>query len=190
MENNTALYENRFVPAEKDIGDYVVHQLQKRTPVTVLGCLAVVAVICMLWVQLSRTGILGSSFLHLLMAVALMVSIMVADTLLKHYEFRRLQQKFIKQNKDDLDGIKTLFYENRVDCNGKIYDYTEFSRVLYGDSCMYLLAANGKIIMIKDDAAAFGIDDTAPFWDFLNSKCALKSPEKPSDSPLSFRKTL
>ena len=190
MESNTVLYENVFVPSEDDIGDYVVHQLQKRTPVTVTGCLAVVAVICALWVQLSRTGILGNSFLHLLMAVALMVSIMATDVVLKHSEFRRLQKKFTRQNEDVLAGVRTLFYEDKIDANGQHHDYSEFARVFYGDSCMYLASYKGKIIMIKDDPAAFGIPDTAPFWDFLNAKCTLEAPEQPSSSPLSFRKTL
>jgi hypothetical protein len=190
VERNKILYENIFVPAEKDIGDYVVHQLQKRTPLSVTGTLAVVVLLCVLWARLSSTGIINNSFLHLFFAVILMVSIMAADTILKHSEFRRLVKKFTRQNKDDLSEIRTLFYEDRVDANGKIYGYPEFSRVLYGDSCMFLMTAKAKVVMIKDDPAAFGLGDTAEFWDFLNGKCTLKAPEKQSDSPLSFRKSL
>ncbi|MCL1991762.1 MAG: hypothetical protein FWG66_02305 [Spirochaetes bacterium] len=192
MSENNVLYENAFVPGEKDIDDYVAHQLKKRTPRTVLGTVAIIVLMFALWFWLSSLGIIFNQFVHFLFAAIMLIAVMAADAYLKHSDFRRLVKKFTRQNKDDLAGIKTLFYEDRIESNGKTYSYQDFSSVLYGESCMFLVSAKGAVLMIKDTAAAFNNAESEPFWNFLNSKCPIKKPgqEKPRRWYLKFRSHL
>ena len=190
MEDRKALYENTFVPTEKDIGDYVVYQLKKRTPFSVLISSIVFISIFLIWWWLGSAGIINSPLAHLVVAVVLLGTTVTTDTLLKHADYHRLVRKFTSQNKEYLAGVRTLFYEDTVDANGEIYNYSDFVRVFYGESCMFLLTESKKLVMIKDSADAFGSEDNAAFWDFLNGKCTLMAPEKPSRSPFKFRSTL
>jgi len=101
-----------------------------------------------------------------------------------------LHKKYARQNEEDLKGIKSQFYDDRVESNGKTYNYSEFNKVLYGDSCMFLVTDKLQVLMIKDDPTAFGIEKTDPFWEFLNSKCSITTAENKVSSPLSFRKSV
>jgi len=195
-EKKIPLYENIFTPTEKDVGDYVVHLLKKRTAISVMVSLFVLTAIFALWWWLGEIGILTNPVSHLMAALLLLVSIMVTDTVMKHREYHTLVKQFKHKNQVEMAGVKTLFYEDELDANGKIHKYSEFSKVLYGESCMFLVSEKKKmfgerkqtlkVLMIKDDADAFGKGDHASFWDFLENKCKLEPEEKPSKSPFKF----
>ena len=195
-EKKIPLYENIFIPTEKDVGDYVVHLLKKRTAISVMVSLFVlIAIFTLLW-WLGEIGILTNPVSHLMAALLLLVSIMVTDTVMKHREYHAQVKQFKRKNQIEMAGVKTLFYEDELDSNGKIHKYSEFSKVLYGDSCMFLVSEKNKmfgekkqtlkVLMIKDDASAFGKGDYGSFWGFLESKCKLEPKEKLSKSPLKF----
>jgi len=190
MENKKALYENVFVPSEKDVGDYIVHVIKKRSAFSVLIPTAVLITVFLFWWWLGAMGVINSPFLHLMAALVLLVSIMATDSFVKHREFQRLTRKFKRQNEDEMAEVRTRFYEDEIEANGKSFRYAEFTRVFYGESCMFLVSEGGKVLLVKDDAAAFGQEDYAPFWDFLNGKCTLKAPEKKSRSAFSLRSPL
>ena len=190
MENSAVLYQNTFTPTDKDIGDYVVHKLKKRTLLSIFVSIGGMFGGLALWWLLGVLGVFPNNATHLIFAIALVIGIIFLDTFMKHADYRRLENKFRTQNSDYITGVSTQFYEDTLVANGKTYRYSDFSRVFYGEFCCFLSADDNRFIMIKDNADAFGTEDYAEFWQFLNSKCTLKAPPKPSRSPFALRSQL
>ena len=119
---------------------------------------------------------------------------MAANHITKHFEYNWHVKKFRQRYKEYATGVKSVFRDDWVDANGELFKYSDFSSVFYGEVCAFLVTEDKKFIMIKDCADAFGIEDTAHFWDFLNSKCTLTPPKdepKPSlRSAFRFRSPL
>ena len=181
------LYKNVFIPNEEDIREYVAQQhLPERSGLITLGCLLVVSLVIALWIFLGTViTLVDSTIFHLFFGICLIVSVTIVNRVLKMIQLNALVNKYVKQNKSDIEGFSSLFYEDGFEVNGKSYEYLDVKNVLYGRTCLFLIIKNGADIMIKDDESAFESGEHAQFWEFLNSKVTIEK-EKKKQNPLSL----
>ena len=181
------MFENEFVPNEEDIREYVAQQhLPERTGFVTLGSLLAVAAIIALWILInSITTLLNTTLFHLFFGICLIVVVSVVSRVLKLVQLNTLVNKYMRQNKSDVEGFRTIFYEDGFEVSDKSYRYVDVSNVLYGRTCLYIITDGKRGIMIKDDAEAFKTGEHAQFWEFLDSKVKIQK-EKKKQSPLSL----
>ena len=188
MEDNSILFENTFTPTREDVREYVVHLLPKRSLLIFFTAFGALALLFFVWWQLSLAGILVGQLVHIIVAVILVVAVMHIDRYLKRAAVNRLEKKYLRQSGGQLSQITTLFYQDRLECNSKTYDYLDFAEVHYGEECLYLVTRDKQVVMVKDLADSNSdTSDTPPIWNFLNDKCkGLHQPKKDKGLGLSF----
>ena len=188
MEDNSILFENSFTPTREDIREYVVHLLPKRSLFIFFTAFGALALLFFIWWQLSLAGILVHQFVHIIVAVILVVAVMHIDRYLKRTAVNRLEKRYIAQNGGQLTQITTLFYQDRLECNGKAHNYLDFAEVHYGEECLYLVTRDKQVVMVKDLAKPDSDEsDSPPIWNFLNGKCkGLHTLKKDNGLGLSF----
>ena len=188
MEDQKVLYENTFTPSREDIREYVVHLFPKRSLLIFFTVFGSLALLFFLWWQLSLAGIIAGQLTHIFAAIILVVAVMHIDRGMKRAAVNRLEQKYInKQMGGQVSEIRTLFFEDRVESNGQTYSYLDFSQVLYGEECAYLVTRDNQMVMVKDSAGAFSEGDHTSLWNFLNDKCkAVETEKKKKGIGLSF----
>ena len=174
------LFENEFVPNEEDIREYVAQQhLPERSGFITLGSLLVVAIIIAVWVALSSiTALLQSTVFHLVFGLCLIISVAFVSRVLKLVQLNALVNRYMKKNKGATDGFRTLFYEDYLEADGKVYQYPDITNVKYGRTCLYLITKGEYGVMIKDDENAFKTGEHEKFWEFLDSKVEIKEENK------------
>ena len=184
------LFENKFVPTEEDIREYVAQQhLPERSGFITIGSLLVVAIIIAVWVALSSiTTLLQSTVFHLVFGLCLIISVAFVSRVLKLVQLNALVNKYVKKNKEATEGFRTMFYEDEFESGGRVYGYSTITDVKYGQTCLYLITKNEKDVMVKDDVDAFKAGEHEKFWEFLDSKVEIKK-EESAQSPFGlFRK--
>jgi len=174
------LFENSFTPNIEDIHDYIAQLLPDKSLLSALICCIIVMVVGLLWWQLIALGLVVNQLLHLLPAIFLMVAIMVTDIKLKRMVLKRSVKKYIKKNKSVLEKSTVIFYEERLESAGESLDYSKITKILYGDSCMFLITGKDVPLIIKDADSAFITGNKEDFWPFLESKIDIKDENKKS----------
>jgi len=174
------LFENKFIPTEEDIREYVAQRhLPERSGFITIGSLLVVAMIIAAWILLSSIAtLLHSTVFHLVFGLCLIISVAFTSRVLKLVQLNALVNKYMKKNIGATEGFTTVFYEDEFESDGRVYEYSTITDVKYGQTCLYLITKNKNDIMIKDNLDAFKTGEHEQFWEFLDSKVEIKEENK------------